>query len=302
MTKQFTLKDFQKKFQTEEDCYIYLCQQKWGTGYSCRRCKCQAYVQGKKTLWRRCKQCMYDESPTAQTLFHQVKFNILDAFYMCYRVVVDKKGVSSLGLHRETGIRQKTCWYFKRKIQEAMKSSELHLLQGTVEVDECMIGGAEENRQGRSSDSKKHKVLVLVEKVKDKKGKTTMGRAYAGKITGYAAKELLPMMQKHIHPKANVQTDKWTGFIPLKKHFRNLEQQKSEKGKNFPLMHLHIMNLKSWLRGIHHHCSDEHLTAYLNEYHFRFNRRQNRKAMFDSLLSNMVAAVPLFVSLKELCA
>ena len=131
MLKQFTLKDFQKKFQTEEACYIYLCQQKWSKDYSCRRCKCQAYVQGKKTLWRRCKPCRYAESPTAQTLFHQVKFNILDAFYMCYRLVVDKKGVSSLALHRETGIRQKTCWYFKRKIQEAIKSSELPLLQGT---------------------------------------------------------------------------------------------------------------------------------------------------------------------------
>jgi predicted nucleic-acid-binding Zn-ribbon protein len=302
MKKQFTLKEFQLRFQTEEDCYTYLCQEKWGKGYTCRKCKCTEYVQGKKTLWKRCKQCDYDESPTAQTLFHQVKINILDAFYMCYRVIVDKKGVSSMELHRETGIRQKTCWYFKRKIQEAMESSETHLLKGTVEADECMIGSAEENKQGRSSKSKKHKVLVLVEKVKDKKGKTTMGRAYAGKINGYAAKDLLPLMQTHIATNAKVQTDKWTGYAPLKKHFPNLEQEKSYKGKNFPLMHIHIMNLKGWLRGVHHHCSDEHLTAYLNEYHFRFNRRQNRKAIFDSLITNMVAALPLFITLKELCA
>lgn len=301
MNKQFTLKEFQLKFKTEEDCYTYLTQQKWGKGYACRKCGHKEYVQGKKTMWKRCKQCAYDESPTAQTLFHQVKINILDAFFMCYRVTVDKKGVSSTELQRETGIRQKTCWYFKRKIQEAMKSSESHLLKGTVEADECMIGSAEENKQGRSSTSKKHKVLVLVEKVKNKKGETTMGRAYAEKINGYASEDLLPMMKKHIAANANVQTDKWTGFAPLKKYFPNLEQEKSDKGRNFPLMHIHIMNLKGWLRGVHHHCSDNHLTAYLNEYHFRFNRRQNRKTIFNSLITNMVAAAPLFITLKELC-
>jgi hypothetical protein len=79
-------------------------------------------------------------------------------------------------------------------------------------------------------------------------------------------------------------------------------QNKSDKGKNFPLLYIHIMNLKSWLRGVHHHCSDTHLSAYLNEYHFLFNRRQNRKLMFDSLLTNMVAAAPLFVTFKKLCA
>jgi hypothetical protein len=302
MRKQFTFKAFQLRFQTEEDGYTYLCQEKWGKGYSCRRCGHGAYVQGKKTLWRRCKQCAYDESPTAQTLFHQLKFNIPDAFFMCYRVIVDKKGVSSMELHRKTGTRQKTCWYFKRKIQQAMKSSDSHLLKGTVEADECMIGSAEENKQGRSSTSKKHKVLVLVEKVEDKRGKTTMERAYAAKIDGYAAKDLLPMMNTHIDANAKVQTDKWTGFTPLKKYFPNLEQEKSDNGRNFPLLHIHIMNLKGWLRGVHHHCSDQHLTAYLNEYHFRFNQRQDRNTIFNSLITNMVAAVPLFITLKELCA
>ena len=205
-------------------------------------------------------------------------------------------------LHRKTGIRQKTCWYFKWKIQEAMKSSETHLLKGTVEADECMIGSAEEKKQGRSSASKKYKLLVLVEKGKDKKGKTTMGRAYAGKINGYGANDLLPLKKTHIATNAKVQTDQWTGYTPLKKHFPKLEQEKSDKGRNFPLMHFHIMNLKSWLRGVHHHCSDEHLTAYMNEYHFRFNRRQNRKAIFDSLITNLVAAVPFFITLKELSA
>ena len=32
-------------------------------------------------------------------------------------------------------------------------------------------------------------------------------------------------------------------------------------------------NLKTWLRGIHHGVSPQHLQAYRNEFTFRFNRR-----------------------------
>jgi glucan phosphorylase len=48
------------------------------------------------------------------------------------------------------------------------------------------------------------------------------------------------------------------------------------------------MNIKGWLRGIHHHCSKEHMQGYLNEYHFRYNRRSNMKTIFDVLIKRMV--------------
>ncbi len=62
------------------------------------------------------------------------------------------------------------------------------------------------------------------------------------------------------------------GYSPLKKDYKNLEQQSSEKGKAFKDVHVHIMNLKGWLRGIHHHSSKERLQGYFDEYHFRYNR------------------------------
>jgi hypothetical protein len=45
----------------------------------------------------------------------------------------------------------------------------------------------------------------------------------------------------------------------LKKDFLNLKQVDSDDGKNFKELHIHIMNIKGWLRGIHHHCSKEHM-------------------------------------------
>ena len=40
-----------------------------------------------------------------------------------------------------------------------------------------------------------------------------------------------------------------------------------------PIIHLVFSNLKTWLRGTHHGVSPQHLSAYLNEFTFRFNRR-----------------------------
>ena len=44
-----------------------------------------------------------------------------------------------------------------------------------------------------------------------------------------------------------------------------------------PIIHLVFANLKTWLIGIHHGVSHQHLQAYLNEFTFRFNRRFYRQ-------------------------
>jgi hypothetical protein len=85
-----------------------------------------------------------------------------------------------------------------------------------------------------------------------------------------------------------VVTDEWTGYIPLKTAHGKLRQVPSNKGKSFPEIHIHIMNIKTWQRGIHHHCSEERLQGYLDEYHFRFKRRNKTDAIFDSLINKVV--------------
>ena len=54
--------------------------------------------------------------------------------------------------------------------------------------------------------------------------------------------------------------------------------------KNLPIIHLVFANLKTWLIGIHHGVSHQHLQAYLNEFTFRFNRRFYPFNAFRSLL------------------
>lgn len=89
-----------------------------------------------------------------------------------------------------------------------------------------------------------------------------------------------------------MRTDKWPGYLPLKETYRHLEQEKSEGGANFEQLHIHIMNLKSWIRGVHDHLSENYFQRYLDEFHFRFNRRRYRKSIFNKLIERMMDSQP----------
>lgn len=67
-----------------------------------------------------------------------------------------------------------------------------------------------------------------------------------------------------------------------------VDDASSKSFRPFPQMHIHIMNIKGWIRGIHHHCSKEGLQGYLGEYHFRFNRHNNMETKFDVLMRRLI--------------
>lgn len=277
---------FNRTFKSDDDCLQYLSDLKWEAGYSCKRCENNKYCSSKKPYNRRCTKCRYDESPTAGTMFDKVKFSLLKAFHIAFKISTKKKGMSSIELSNEFELRQKTCWEFKWKIQQAMASSLRCPIDGLVHVDEFMIGGPEEEKRGRSKGSKK--LIVVALEILD----SGVGRAYAEVIANASAKELGSFLTRHVSKEAKIISDEWTGYIPLKAEFKKLEQIASDDGRNFKDIHIHIMNIKGWLRGIHHHCSEERMQGYLNEYHFRYNRRQNMGSTFDLLIKRMVINDP----------
>lgn len=279
---------FHRSFNNDEDCYRYIASIKWSDeNYNCKKCGNSKYCKGKKPYSRRCIKCGYDESPTSGTMFDKCKFSLHLAFHIVFKVSTKKKGMSSLELSKEFGLRQMTCWEFKWKIQQAMQSSKKYPLEGEVQVDDFFIGGPEEHKRGRSK-GKKRLVVVTLEKVKN-----DVGRAYAQLIEHASSEEFKPFFNTYISKEAVVITDEWNGYSPLKKEYNKLKQIPSNDGKNFPDLHIHIMNLKGWLRGIHHHCSKERLQGYLDEYHFRYNRRNDMDTIFDLLIERMIKNNPI---------
>ena len=279
---------FSRRFKNDEDCYKYMADIKWGSGHVCKHCGHTHYYQGEKPYSRRCSRCRYDESPTAGTMFDKLKFSLLAAFHVAFKISTKKKGMPSLELSEEFELRQKTCRAFKWKIQKAMQSTYTYPLEGDVYVDESYIGGPDDQKRGRSKESKEL-VQVALEVIPGK----VVGRAYARVIDDASSKSLQCLFDEYVAKDAQVITDEWNGYLPIMKQCPNMERRKSDEGNNFPDLHIHIMNIKGWLRGIHHHCTKEQLQGHLDEYHFRYNRRNSMDPIFGLLIKRMVLYKPV---------
>jgi len=93
----------------------------------------------------------------------------------------------------------------------------------------------------------------------------------------FAPKSLRTIFDKHISKTAQVTTDQWKGYRPIKDY--NVTQKPSNDGKNFPTLHKVIHQVKSWIRGIYSWVSEFNIDRYLAEYSFRINRAHRAKRL-----------------------
>ncbi|SEM61718.1 ISXO2-like transposase domain-containing protein, partial [bacterium A37T11] len=216
------------------------------------------------------------------------KFDIRKAFGMLYDITTSKKGANSIWLAERYGVNQKTSWLFRQKVQLAMKSGEQYPLEEEVHVDEFEIGTPQKGEQGRSKSEKKVRVVVAFE---NRDGKA--GRGYARVIADYSSASLKPLFDAHISHDAKIMADGWPGYSPLKEEYEGLQQTLSDKGRNFPMLHIQIRNFKNWLRGVHSYCNREYLQRYMDEYFFRFNRRNHRETILDKIIIRCAKHKPM---------
>ncbi|MBT8246017.1 MAG: IS1595 family transposase, partial [Winogradskyella sp.] len=141
----------------------------------------------------------------------------------------------------------------------------------------------EENKIGRSYDTKKKKAVTAVQLTEDGK----VRRMYAMKIDDFSAKSLQYIFVNHISREAKVNTDKWRGYRPIAKAY-NIEQIESNNGLNFKALHTMIHQVKSWIRTTYSWVGHHNLNRYFNEFCFRINRSQSKNTIFNNLITKMV--------------
>ena len=276
------LLEFSDRFKSDEDCKEYLAGIKWNDGFECRKCGHKKY-QVRKDFSRTCNVCSHQESATANTLFHKVKFGVRKAFFIIFEMGTSTKSLSASYAAVRFGVTEKTARLFMHKVREAMESSGNHPMDGNVHVDEFVLGGREKGQVGRSYKAKKKKAITAVELTDDGKVK----RMYAMRIKDFSARSLQYMFVNHISRDAKITTDKWRGYRPIAKAY-DITQVDSNGGLNFKALHTMIHQIKSWIRTTYSWVSDFNINRYFNEFCFRINRTKGKATIFNNLLTKMV--------------
>lgn len=282
--KSVSISDFQERFPDDESCLKYLTEKKWENGFKCLRCGHDHYCEGRKKYYRQCTSCRYQESPTANTLFHKVKFSLQKAFTIVYFISTNKKGISSTELSRKLQLRQKTCWLFRLKVLQAMRSKKNVGLFGRVEVSDFEIGHKRVAVNGNTMTLVKQ-VIIGIEKWK--KG---VSHIYAKVTISKSGKEILNFANSYIQANTAIKCYGNPGYRILNDIFIDVKIVKKSKGQTLPLSNRVSKGLKAWLRGMHGHA--ELMQYYLDEYCYRFNRNRMKEEIFDHLLERMVDHPP----------
>ena len=297
-----SLPEFQRIFPDEAACAAYLEHARWSDGFVCRHCGVtdEPYRFANRPGVLRCRHCGRDTSLTAGTVMERTHTPLSVWFWAAYLVTSQTPGMSAIQFQRQLGLsRYETAFQILHKLRVGMVRPDQDRIGGNpgehVEADETWVGGRTRG-EGRGVH---HKSLVAaavevrqlkpVTKPNPRRSGRYAGRVRLALVPDRSANALCGFVKRVVAPGARIITDDWSGYAGLTKygydHVSVAERGDPQVAEEFmPIIHLVFSNLKTWLRGIHHGVSPQHLQAYLNEFTFRFNRRFYPFNAFRSLL------------------
>ena len=299
--KGLTLLQVAGIFSTEEKADAWIAKRRWPHGPHCPKCGSFNVQSGiaHKTMTHRCRDCSTGES---KTMFTMKMGTIMERSRISYRLwaigiylfMTNLKGVSSMKLHRELGITQKSAWFMLHRLRKAAESGA-GLFSGPVEVDETYMGGKRKNMS-----NEKRRELAEQGAGRGSVGKTAVVGAKDRATKQVRAKVVRetdkPTLQgfviRNSSPDATVYTDEAPAYEGLPQPHESVKHSVKE----FVRGQVHTNGMESFWsmlkRGYvdtFHKMSPKHLHRYVTEFEGRHNVRElDTINQMGSLVSAMV--------------
>ena len=280
----YNLIEFQVIYGTEVACENALFNLKWNDGFVCPKCGHTHYykISSRRLSLYQCKECGYQASVTKDTIMENSKLSLVKWFLALYFVAQNKDGISEVALANYIGITLKSAWLMLHKIRSAMGlRDQLYQLGGNVEMDEAFFGGKKTGgKRGRGAD--KAKVAVALQ-VNEGIYPTFLKMQVIPDCTGNT---LLDFAQSNIESGTMIHCDAFQSYNKLADEYTIFRENYSESDDAEFLKWLHVMisNIKAVIAGTFHGLKEKYLQRYLDEFCYRFNRRNSTKPIFDHLL------------------
>ena len=300
---RYTFQQFEKDFPTDDACLERIKEQRFPGGVTmCHKCeKPRKHYRVKGRTAYACETCGNHIYPLAGTIFQKTSTALRIWFHAMYLMGSTRCGISAKQIQRETGVTYKTAWRMFKQIRSMMSDGDLQLEGPTVEMDETYFGGERRGKRadgkwntGRPApgDTKKTPIVGIVER---------KGRAVARATLDVKSATLLGLVREHVLPKSTVYTDEL-------KNYGGIEVLRGKDGKRAGYEHRRINHsakvyvigdihtntvegfwslIKRGIGGVYHAVSQKYLQSYLDEYSFRYNRRDQGNLIFKSILGEV---------------
>ena len=274
-------------FHDEDKARAWLEDARWGGHPACAHCGSlnvhrlagAAHRDGLFT----CRDCREQFSVTVGSVMERSHIPLHKWVLGFHLMNASKKGVSAHQLHRTLGLTYKSAWFMAHRIREAMRDPRPSPLGGEgkiVEADETYYGKAatpipSAQRKGRSYKSRKlsqqkRPVVALVERA---------GEVRATHMRHVTAENVRDFVVRKADRKSRLHTDESRLYPELGEEFAKHETVK-HSAKEYVRGDVHTNSVEGFfglfkrgMAGVYHHCGEQHLQRYLDEFSFRYSNR-----------------------------
>ena len=276
--KGLTIESVVEFFADPENAENWFITARWPEGVRCPFCDSTNITERTSRKPQRfyCteKECRRNFSVKTGTAMHGSKLLLKKWGQAYFYYLTNLKGISSMKLHRDIGVTQKTAWYMGHRIRASLMSRG-DLFAGPVEADETYIGGERKNMhqwqrdqlEGRGTSGK-----LIIAGVKDRE----TNRVEVEVVERDDAPTLQGFVTANTEPDAVVYTDDARAYLGIRRKHDSVKHsvkeyvrgQVSTNGiESFWSM------LKRGIVGTYHHISPQHTLRYADEFAGRHNIR-----------------------------